>query len=113
MARAVLGMTEIITSSECRSQNRRVQRDGNIKCRGGHNTCHDVEEMWVATQGVDAVRSKIFNFHGVRSVIIAKLKEEVTKDQQHANVKINTGSDGILMPIRMYKTIFPIQTLLN
>ena len=49
------------------------------------------------------IRSGIFNFHSVRSVIIAKLK---TKRRQRTDVcayKTERGRDGNVMFIRMYK----------
>ena len=58
-------------------------------------------------QEFDAVRAKIFNFHSVTSVILTKLKTKSSQRKDTCKYKIDTGSDGNLMPIRMYKMLFP------
>ena len=57
----------------------------------------------MATQ-FDAVRSKVFNFHRIRSVLIAKLR---TKSSQKTEMhKLDTGNKGNLMPIKIYESLF-------
>ena len=57
-----------------------MSRDGNReKCRVVHDTCQNTEETEVEIHEFDVVISKMFNFHGIRSVILAKLK---TKSKQ-------------------------------
>ena len=52
-----------------------MSKDGNIeKCRAVNRMHQDTEEAEIATNNSDMVRSKIFNFHSVRFIIIAKLK---------------------------------------
>ena len=67
---------------------------------------HDAEETEVATQEFDVVKSKFFNFHSVRSGIITKLQPKNYQRTETCNYKIDTHSDGHLMPIRMYKHSF-------
>ena len=56
--------------------------------------CQKVEDKEVATQEFDALRSKIFNFHGIRSEIIAKLKTKGSKRKDTCKYKIDTVSAG-------------------
>ena len=68
--------------------------------------CQDAEDKKVSVQEFDTVRSKVFNFYSFRSVII----EDENKNSQKGDTckyKIDTGSDGNLMPIRKYKLLFP------
>ena len=41
----------------------------------------------MATKEFDTIRSKIFSFHSIRSVIIAELKTKVIKNQEYANTE--------------------------
>ena len=43
-------------------------------CKVDHDECQDVERAEMAAKNFDVVRSKIFNFHSVTSVIIVELK---------------------------------------
>ena len=72
-----------------------------------HDICYIDEDREVATQVFDTVRSNIFNFKSVRSVIIAKLKTKCSQRSGACEHKIGIGSHGNLMLIRMYKMIFP------
>ena len=47
----------------------------------------DAEETEVVTQESDMIRPRIFNFHNVRSVIIANLNQKVNKVQKCVNKK--------------------------
>ena len=60
-----------------------------------------------ATKEFDMVRSKTFNFCSTRSTIIAKLKTESYQKKETCKYKMDTSNDGNLMPIRMYKMLFP------
>ena len=60
----------------------------------------------MATKRFDVVKSKIFNVHSIRSVIIAMLKTKQIKTPETCEYKIDAGSDGNLMPIRLYKMLF-------
>ena len=51
-------------------------------------------------------KDKIFNVHSVRSAIIEKLKTKSSQRTHTCKCKIDTDSDGNLMPIRMYKMLF-------
>ena len=72
------------------------------KCRTIHNMCQDAEDREVSTKYFDMVRSKTFNFYSVRSVIITKLRLRNNKNILMCKCKINTGSDGNMMSIKIY-----------
>ena len=61
----------------------------------------------VATQESDMVISEVFNFHSIRSVMITKSKTKSSQTIDTHEYKIDTGSDDNLMPINMYKILFP------
>ena len=46
-------------------------------------------------------------FHSIRCITIAKLKTKGNHKVDTCEYKIDTGSDGNLMLIRMYKGLFP------
>ena len=60
----------------------------------------------------DVVRSKVFKFHSIRSVLIAKLKIESNQTLEMCKFKLDTESNCNLMQIVMYKTLF-LQTNIN
>ena len=55
----------------------------------------------------DVVRTKVFNFHSVRSTIITKLHKRTSQNNTMLEYKADTGSDGNLMLISMFKSLFP------
>ena len=59
------------------------------------------------TQEFDAVRLKILNCHTLGQLIITKLKTKSSQRIDKCEYKIDTYSDGNLMPIRMYKMFLP------
>ena len=65
------------------------------------------EDKEVSTMQFDVIWSKVFSFHSIRSEIIAKLKTKGRQKIDMCEYKIERGSDGNLMPIRMYKMLFP------
>ena len=60
-----------------------------------------------STQEVGVVRTKVLNFHSITSVIIAKLKTVSSQKVDTCKYKIDRGSDDDLMPLTMYKMLFP------
>ena len=56
---------------------------------------------------LDMVRTIAFNFHSVRSVLIAKLRTKTSQNIRELDYKIDTGSYGNLMPIDMFNMLFP------
>ena len=70
-----------------------------------HDMHLDDEDEEVSMQESDVVKSKVFNFHSIRSVIIAKVKQKAVK-RNTCEYKTDTGSDDNLMPIRMYKMLY-------
>ena len=68
--------------------------------------CQGHEEMEVATHEFDTVRSKVFIFHSIRSVLIEKVKTESSQKAEICKFKLDIGSDSNLMPVRMYKMLF-------
>ena len=60
----------------------------------------------MATHEFYKVRSKVFNFHSVRSVTTSKLKTRSSHRTETCKYQIDTGSDGNLMPIKKYKMLF-------
>ena len=53
------------------------------------------------------MRSKVFNFLGIRSVTIAILKIKRSQKVDTYKYKIEIASNGNLKPIRMYTMLFP------
>ena len=53
---------------------------------------------------------KVFNFHGIRSVIIAKLRTKSIPKTALDEYKINSSSNGNLMPLMSY-VLFPNTTI--
>ena len=94
------------------SQRGKVSKDGNReKHRAAQGTPQDAEEAEMDTKNSDVVRSKTFNFHSVRSIIIAWPK---TKGSPKSSIyEYKTVTDGNLMPIRMYRTLFHSQMSLS
>ena len=68
---------------------------------------HDNVGNEVATQEFDMERSKIFNFYSIRSVIVTELKTKSSQRIDTCEYKIDTGSDGNPMSVRMYEMHFP------
>ena len=52
------------------------------------------------------MRSKVLNVHRIRSVLIVKLKTKNDQKKDVCEYKLNSGSKGILISIRMYKMLF-------
>ena len=55
----------------------------------------------------DAIRSAIFNYHSVRSVIIEKLRTKSSQIKTICEYKIDSGRNGNLIPIKMLKVFLP------
>ena len=51
-----------------------------------------------------------FYFHSLRSVRIAELRKKVVKNR-NVQYKIDTGGNGNLMPVNMFKVLFPNTTI--
>ena len=58
------------------------------------------------SKNIDLVRSVMFNFHSVRSITITKLKTKSSQKIETDKQKLDIGSDGNLMPIKMYRMVF-------
>ena len=101
MARAVQGVENGTTLSEYVGPKKTMAKG----CRVIHDMCQNNEDKELATQEFDVVRSRIFNFHSTRSVIITGLKTKSSQKTGTCKLKIDTGSDGNLMPIRMCKIL--------
>ena len=70
---------------------------------------HDkmLRKQEVLTEKCDQARSKVFNFHCIWSIIIAKLKTKTSQRTELCKYKIDTGSVGNLLSIRMFKGLYP------
>ena len=80
MTRAVLGAADLIIPSKCSEARAERYQEMATETNAEQLTTHTkTQETELLTQKFHAVRSKIFDFHSVRSVIIAKLK---TKSNQ-------------------------------
>ena len=75
------------------------EQAGDKRHKAFHDTCQHNEEQEVATQEFGVLRSKIFNFHSVRSAIIGKLKAKGSQETDTIEYKFDTGTDGNLMLI--------------
>ena len=71
----------------------------------------DTEDTEVSTGKFDMERSNIFNFHSVQSIIIANLKTKTNQRTEVCECKIDTNGVGNLMPIRMFKVLYPNTTI--
>ena len=67
----------------------------------------------MAVKEFDMVRSKIFNFHSVCLVIIAKLRTKSIQKGEICEYKTDTFIDGNLMPIKMFWMLFPYNKITN
>ena len=65
-----------------------------------HVIHHNLE---VATQEFDVVISEVlsFNIHSIRSVLFVKLKTTISQRAEIYKCKLNTGSNGNLMPLQI------------
>ena len=54
-----------------------------------------------------------FQFHSIRSIIIAKLKTKTNQRTEVCEYRIDASSDGNLMPIRMLKVLYPNTKLID
>ena len=90
----------------CRNQCRQVPKDER-RCQAVYNMYQENEDKEVSTHQFDVIWSKVFSFHSIRSEIIAKLKTKGSQKIDMCEYKIERGSDRNLMPIRMYKMLFP------
>ena len=61
----------------------------------------------MSTKDDGVVRSMFFNFHSGKSIIIAKLKTKSGQNLEMCQYEIGTNNDGNLMPIEMFKALFP------
>ena len=72
----------------CQSPGRKVSRGSNRKkCIAVQIMHQDAGETKVSTKDVDVARLKVFNFHSVRSVIIAKLKTKSNQKMEMCEYK--------------------------
>ena len=55
---------------------------------------------------MNMVRSKAFNFHSTRSVIVPNFKTKTNHRTQLHKYEIDITSDDNLMPIRMFKELY-------
>ena len=55
------------------------------KHREVHGMCQDTEDTEVSPEKIAIVGAKVFNFHSIQSVIIAKVKE--TSQMNYANIR--------------------------
>ena len=78
---------------------------GSKKNRAVYKTCQDAKETEVSRRDFVTVRLKIFNLHSLRLVKIVKVKT-VSSQTTICELKIHTGNDGNLIPIRMFKLLF-------
>ena len=53
------------------------------KHREVHDMCHDVEEIKVSTEEFDTIKSKVFNFSNMQSVIITRLILKLVKELKY------------------------------
>ena len=72
-----------------------------------HDMCQDAEETWVSTEASDMIRLNVFTINSMKSIIIAKLKTKTSQRTELYKYKININSDGNLLPIRMFKALYP------
>ena len=83
------------------------------KSRTAHTKHQDAEETEISTKDFDIVRSKVFNFSSVKSIIFAKHKARSSQIVEICKCKIDTGCNGNLMLIKMFKTLFPHSKITN
>ena len=93
---------------------RRLMRDAaREKHTEFHDTCQDSKDTDMSTKEFDMVRSNIFNFQSIQSIIIAKLKAKASQRTELCKCKMDKGSDGNLMPTRMFKMLYPNTKIMN
>ena len=69
--------------------------------RAAHDTYQSSGKAEVLTRYISVVRSKVINFHSLRSIIMAGLKTKVSKTAVY-EYKIDTGCDGNLMQLKWF-----------
>ena len=92
-------------------QDWRPQRSG--------KSIHDIKqdnEPWPVEQdqhdrSFDSVKIKHLNFDKVKSIIFTKLESDTLSKRASITYKIDSGSDGNLMPFNRFKTVFHKSTL--
>ena len=70
---------------------------------GRRGTVHDIEQEATSDNQIDMVNINYIGFNSKQSVIVAKLKISSNQISIIIPYKINTGSDGNIMPICIFK----------
>ena len=65
------------------------------------------EQITTADQQVNTVNIISFNFNSIHSVIIAKLKTRRSQNSAIIQHKVDTSSDGNIMPYHIFKILYP------
>ena len=76
-----------------------------VRCRAVHETCQDTDETEVAARDFDTVNVKIFSLLSIKSVVNVELKTKATTTTKLCEYKIDTDSDGNLLPIKEFKAL--------
>ena len=79
---------------------------GRKNYRAIHKTYINMKETVASARASDTLRSKFSMSHSVRSVIAASLRTKNYQAKTTCKYKIDTGSDGNIMPIKMFKVLF-------
>ena len=96
IARTVLHVAQqVILSSMCRSMSTRVIRN---TIRENHREVHDMhqdaEDKEVSTEEYGMIKSKVFYYHSVQYIIIAKIKTKTSQRNELCKYEIDTSSNG-------------------
>ena len=62
-------------------------------------------------RAIDIITISSFNFNGIRSLIISKLKTSSSQKGAILKYKVDIGCHGNLMPIDMFQILFPKRTM--
>ena len=52
-----------------------------------HGMCQDDGKIKMSVDECDVIRSRVFNFYSVQSIIISKLKKTLVKELKYVNIK--------------------------
>ena len=66
---------------------RQASKDGRReRCKTDKDICHSDKEKEVATEEFDVVRSKVFNSHSIRAVLLAKFKIKLQSRNRYMQI---------------------------
>ena len=87
----------------------------------GRKMIHDIDhegnlhlgEQSMQDRSFDAVQIKYTNLDRVKSIIFTKLESSTSQRQSHIVNNVDTGANGNLIPLMLFKSLCPRSTIEN